>query len=148
MPGDGQRCQRSVILRFDLDAPLRPVDHRQLFKPRRVVAALGETQLACEEALAIQPTPGGVITCHLFRLTPQQEKAFENGRNCWMDEPQQWAYCFQAAWALSIWALIRSPQLRHELLLGSAKMEKKRSLSSRYKKVNGLPGDQMHPSQQ
>jgi hypothetical protein len=59
------------------------VDHRQLFKPRRVVAALGETQLACEEALAIQPTPGGVITCH------------------WLDELQEWADCFEAAWGLN-----------------------------------------------
>jgi len=38
-------------------------------------------QLACDEALAIQPTPGGPITCHLFRLTPQLEDAFENERN-------------------------------------------------------------------
>jgi hypothetical protein len=105
-------------------------------------------QLACDEALAIQPTPGGPITCHLFRLTPQLEDAFENERNRWMDEPQEWEDCFQAAWGLSIWALIRGPQLRHEMLLGSAKMEKKRQLSSRYKKVNGLPDYQMHPSHQ
>jgi hypothetical protein len=58
-------------------------------------------QLACDEALAIQPTPGGPITCHLFRLTPQLEDAFENERNRWMDEPQEWADCFQAAWGLS-----------------------------------------------
>ena len=58
-------------------------------------------QLACDEALAIQPTPGGPITCHLFRLTPQLEDAFENERNRWLDEPQEWAACFQAAWALS-----------------------------------------------
>ena len=160
----------------------QPLDFRQLFKLRLVVAALGETQrlgwwnsgvltgtgeflfqqgfprsapfaqtragfrvaqLACDEALGIQPTPGGPITCHLFRLTPQLEDAFENERNRWMDEPQEWADCFQAAWAL-----IRSPQLRHELLLGSARMEKKRPFSSRYKKVKGLPRDQMHPSQQ
>jgi hypothetical protein len=38
-------------------------------------------QLACDEALAIQPTPGGPITCQLFRLTPQLEDAFENERN-------------------------------------------------------------------
>ena len=58
-------------------------------------------QLACDEALAIQPTPGGPITCHLFRLTPQLEDAFANERNRWLDEPQEWAECFQAAWALS-----------------------------------------------
>jgi len=34
-------------------------------------------QLACDEALAIQPTPGGPISCHLFRLTPQLEDALE-----------------------------------------------------------------------
>ena len=38
-------------------------------------------QLVCHEALAIQPTPGGPIICHLFRLTPQLEDAFENERN-------------------------------------------------------------------
>jgi hypothetical protein len=118
----------------------QPLDFRQLFKLRLVVATLGETQrlgwwnsgvltgtgeflfqqgfprsspfaqtragfrvaqLACDEALAIQPTPGGPITCHLFRLTPQLEDAFENERNRWMDEPQEWADCFQAAWNLS-----------------------------------------------
>ncbi len=57
-------------------------------------------QLACDEALAIQPSPGGSITCHLFRLTPQLEDAFENERNRWMDEPQEWKECFQATWAL------------------------------------------------
>jgi hypothetical protein len=57
-------------------------------------------QLACDEALAIQPSPGGPITCHLFRLTPQLEDAFENERNRWMDEPREWADCFQAAWSL------------------------------------------------
>ena len=116
------------------------MDFRQLFKPRQVVAALGETQrlgwwnsgvltgtgeflfqqgfprsspfaqtragfrvaqLACDEALAIHPTPGGPITCHMFRLTPQLEDAFENERNRWMDEPQEWAECFQAVWGLS-----------------------------------------------
>jgi hypothetical protein len=105
-------------------------------------------QLACDEALAIQPTPGGPITCHLFRLTPLLEDAFENERNRWMDEPQVWAECFQAAWALGLWALLRTPQLRHELLLGSAKMERKRPLSTRYKQANGLPGDHMHTSLQ
>ena len=117
-----------------------PLDFRKLFKPRLVVAALGETQrlgwwnsgvltgtgefvfqqgfprsspfaqtragfrvaqLACDEALAIQPTRGGPITCHLFRLTPQLEDAFENERNRWMNEPQEWAEFFQAAWGLS-----------------------------------------------
>ena len=58
-------------------------------------------QLACDEALAIQPTPGGPITCHLFRLTPQLEDAFENERNRWTDEPQEWAACIQEAWGLS-----------------------------------------------
>ena len=106
-------------------------------------------QLACDEALAIQPTPGGSITCHLFRLTPQLEDAFENERNRWMDEPQEWADCFQAASGLSISALIRGSQLRHEMLLASAKMEKKRPLLWRYKKkVNVLLGYQMHPSNQ
>jgi hypothetical protein len=110
-----------------------PLDFRQLFKLRLVVAALGENQrlgwwnsgvltgtgeflfqqgfprsarfaqtraafrvaqLACDEALAIQPTPGGPITCHLFRLTPQLEDDFENERNRWMDESQEWADCF------------------------------------------------------
>jgi hypothetical protein len=64
-------------------------------------ASFRVAQLACDEALAIQPTPGGPITCHLFRLTPQLEDAFENERNRWMDEPTEWADCFQAAWALS-----------------------------------------------
>ena len=58
-------------------------------------------QLACDEALGIQPTPGGPITCHLFRLTPQLEDSFENERNRWMDEPAAWTECFQAVWALS-----------------------------------------------
>lgn len=58
-------------------------------------------QLACDEALSIQPTPGGPITCHLFRLTPELEDAFENERNRWMDEPQEWAESFQAAWELN-----------------------------------------------
>ena len=58
-------------------------------------------QLACDETLAIQPTPGGQITCHLFRLTPQLEDAFENERNRWMDDLQEWAECFHAAWGLS-----------------------------------------------
>ena len=58
-------------------------------------------QLACDEALAIQPTPGGPITCHLFRLTPQLEDAFENERNRWLDEPKSWVDTFQAAWGLS-----------------------------------------------
>ena len=57
-------------------------------------------QLACGEALAIQPSPGGPITCHLFRLTPQLEDAFENERSRWMDEPEAWTECFQAAWYL------------------------------------------------
>lgn len=117
-----------------------PLDFRQLFKLRLVVAALGETQrlgwwnsgvltgtgeflfqqgfprsapfaqsragfrvaqLACDEALAIQPTPGGPIPCHLFRLTPQLEDACENERNRWLDEPQVWSGIFQAAWGLS-----------------------------------------------
>jgi hypothetical protein len=58
-------------------------------------------QLACDEALAIQATPGGPITCHLFRLTPQLEDAFENERNRWMDEPETWTECFQTAWGLT-----------------------------------------------
>jgi hypothetical protein len=58
-------------------------------------------QLACDEALAIQPTPGGPVICHLFRLAPQLEDAFENERNRWMDEPDPWADIFQAAWTLT-----------------------------------------------
>ena len=58
-------------------------------------------QLACDEALAIQPTPGGPITCHLFRLTPLLEDAFENERNRWLDEPEPWVDTFQAAWTLT-----------------------------------------------
>ena len=58
-------------------------------------------QLACDEALAIQPTPGGPITSHLFRLTPQLEDALENERNRWMDEPEPWVDTFQAAWTLT-----------------------------------------------
>ena len=58
-------------------------------------------QRACDEALAIQPTPGGPLTCHLVRLTPQLEDAFENERNRWTDEPQEWAACIQEAWGLS-----------------------------------------------
>ena len=58
-------------------------------------------QLACDEALGIQPSPGGAITCHLFRLTPQLEDAYENERNRWLDAPQEWADCFQAAWSLT-----------------------------------------------
>jgi hypothetical protein len=64
-------------------------------------AGFRAAQLACGEALAIQPTPGGPITCHLFRLTPQLDDAFENEYNRRMDEPQEWAECFQAAWGLS-----------------------------------------------
>jgi hypothetical protein len=58
-------------------------------------------QLACDGALAIQPTPGGPITCHLFRLSPQLEDAFENERNRWLDEPEPWVEIFQAAWTLT-----------------------------------------------
>jgi hypothetical protein len=58
-------------------------------------------QLASDVALAIQPTPGGPVTCHLFRLTPQLEDAFENERNRWMDEPEHWVDTFQAAWTLT-----------------------------------------------
>ena len=58
-------------------------------------------QLACDESLAIQPTPGGPVTCHLFRLTPLLEDAFENERNRWMDEPGPWVDTFQAAWTLT-----------------------------------------------
>ena len=58
-------------------------------------------QLACDEALAVQPSPGGPITCHLFRLTPQLEDAFENERNRWMDEQKEWTDAFKTAWGLS-----------------------------------------------
>ena len=58
-------------------------------------------QLACDEALAIQPTPGGPITCHLFRLSPPLEDAFENERNRWMDEPNEWADVFKTTWSLA-----------------------------------------------
>jgi len=117
-----------------------PLDFRQLFKLRLVVAALGETQwlgwwnsgvltgrgdylflqgfprsspfvqtrtgfrvaqLACDEALVTQHTPGGPITCHLFRLMPQLEDAFENQRNRWMDQPEPWVDPFQSAWSLT-----------------------------------------------
>jgi len=93
-------------------------------------------QLACDEALAIQPTPGGPITCHLFRLTPQLEDAFENDRNRWMDEPNELADTFKAAWHLSTeqwpqalielaeldpssidWAMQQSPQTAKALRL-------------------------------
>jgi hypothetical protein len=57
-------------------------------------------QLACDEALAIQPTPGGPISCHLFRLTPQLEDSYENQRSRWMDEPEAWTDSFQAAWSI------------------------------------------------
>ena len=122
---------------LDSSTPRQPLDFRQLFKLRLVVAALGETQrlglwnsgvltgsgeflfqqgfprsapfaqtragfrvaqLACEEALAIQPTPGGPFTCHLFRLTPQLEDSLENERNRWMDEPQERAGSFKGPW--------------------------------------------------
>jgi hypothetical protein len=58
-------------------------------------------QLACDEALPIQPTPGGSITCHEFRLTFQLEDAFENKRNRWMDEPETLIGPFQSAWTLT-----------------------------------------------
>ncbi|MFN9622536.1 MAG: BrxE family protein [Cyanobacteriota bacterium] len=116
-----------------------PLDFRQLFKLRLVMAALGETQrlglwnsgvltgtgeflfqqgfprcapfaqtragfrgaqLACDEALAIQHTPGGPIICHLFRLPPQLEDACENKRNRWLDEPQQGPGCLKRSWSL------------------------------------------------
>ncbi|WP_216905712.1 BrxE family protein [Synechococcus sp. CCY 0621] len=64
-------------------------------------AGFRAAQLACDEALAIQPSPGGPITCHLFRLTPVIEDAFENERNRWMDEPEAWTDTFQQAWALT-----------------------------------------------
>ncbi|MFN6340390.1 MAG: BrxE family protein [Cyanobacteriota bacterium] len=57
-------------------------------------------QLACDEALAIQPTPGGPISYLLFRLTPQLEGAFENERNRWMDEPEERAGNFKGPWKL------------------------------------------------
>lgn len=47
----------------------------------QTLAGFRVAQLVCDEALAIQPTPGGPIICHLFRLTPQLEDAFENERN-------------------------------------------------------------------
>ncbi len=58
-------------------------------------------QLACDEAVAIQPTTGGPITCHLFPLTPELENAFENERNRWMGEPEPWVGPFQSAWTLT-----------------------------------------------
>jgi hypothetical protein len=58
-------------------------------------------QLVCDEALEIQPTPGGSITCHQFRLPPQLEDAFENEREMWMDEPEPWVGPFQSAWTLT-----------------------------------------------
>ena len=57
-------------------------------------------QLACDEALAIQHAPGGPINCHLFRLTPQLEDAYESERSLWMDEPEAWTDSFQAAWSI------------------------------------------------
>jgi len=77
-------------------------------------------QQACDEALGIQPSPGGAITCHLFRLTPQLEDAFENERNRWLDSLQEWEACFQGAWALSVeqWpqALLELAELDPEAL--------------------------------
>ena len=65
-------------------------------------AGLRVAQLGCDEALGIQATPGGPITCHLFQLTPQLEDAYENERNRWMDEPAAWTECFRQVWALSL----------------------------------------------
>jgi len=77
-------------------------------------------QQACDEALGIQPSPVGAITCHLFRLTPQLEDAFENERNRWLDSLQEWEACFQGAWALSVeqWpqALLELAELDPEAL--------------------------------
>lgn len=110
----------------------QPLDFRQLFKPRLVVATLEESQrlgwwnsgvligtgaflfqqgfprsspfaqtwagvrvaqLACDEALTIQPTPCGPITCQLFRLTPELEGTFANERNRCMDESRGCTDC-------------------------------------------------------
>ena len=57
-------------------------------------------QLACDGGLAIQPTPGGPITCQRFCLSPQLEDAFENERNRWLDKLKEWAGSFIGAWSL------------------------------------------------
>lgn len=57
-------------------------------------------KLACDGGLAIQPTPGGPITCHLFCLSPQLKDAFENERNRWLDKLKEWAVSFMGAWSL------------------------------------------------
>ena len=74
-------------------------------------------QLACDETLAIQPTPGGPNTCHLFRLTPQLEDAYENERNRWLDEPQALLELAELDPEALDWACQQTPQTAKALRL-------------------------------
>ena len=52
--------------------------------------------------LGIQTTADGPLICHLFRLTPELEEAFEVERNHWLDQPENWAQLFMQALSVSI----------------------------------------------
>jgi len=118
----------------------QPLNFRQLFKLRLVVAAIGEkdrrgwwnsevlndagrflyeqnfprsgpfaqaraafrvAQLACDEAMGIERSATGPQVCHLFRLPPEVEDAFENERNRWLDQAQDWEGTFEGVFALA-----------------------------------------------
>jgi hypothetical protein len=75
-------------------------------------AAFRVAQLACDEALGIERSATGPQVCHLFRLPPDVEDAFENERDRWLDEAQAWEDTFEGVFAL---ASDRWPQALGEL---------------------------------
>ena len=63
-------------------------------------AAFRVAQLVCDEALGIERSATGPQVCHLFRLLPEVEDAFENERDRWLDQAQAWEDTFEGAFAL------------------------------------------------
>lgn len=75
-------------------------------------AAFRVAQLACDEALGIKRSTTGTHICHLFRLPPEVEDAFENERDRWLDQAPAWESTFEGVFALSS---DRWPQVLGEL---------------------------------
>jgi hypothetical protein len=75
-------------------------------------AAFRVAQLACDEALGIERSATGPQICHLFRLPPDVEDAFENERERWLDQAQAWEDTVEGVFAL---ASDRWPQVLGEL---------------------------------
>ena len=63
-------------------------------------AAFRVAQLACDEALGIERSATGPQVCHLFRLPPEAEDAFENERDRWLDQAPAWESTFEGVFAL------------------------------------------------